>query len=192
MLIRRIPRSASLAVSCLLFLAACSGGTGSQSADAPLGDRVNLPGFSFQPPASWKSEPPSSGMRQAQYRVEPAAGDADPGECALFHFPGSGGPVQANIDRWIGQFQQPDGSNSADHASVEHFTSGELNITFVQVTGTYMGGMGGPGEPKPGYGMAAGVVEMPQGPWFVKCTGPAATMEAAAPGVKSLLKSARG
>ena len=100
--------------------------------------------------------------------------------------------MQANIDRWIGQFQQPDGSPSADHARVEHFTSEGLSISYADVTGTYVGGMSGPGEPKPGYRMVAGVVEMPQGPWFMKCTGPAATMEGAAPGLRALLKSARG
>lgn len=183
--------TAILAVSSI----ACSGGESGQSASSvPLADRVQLEGFSFQPPTSWKAEAPSSGMRMAQYRIDPAPGDSESGECALFHFPGSGGPVQANIDRWIGQFQQPDGSNSADHASVQKFSSEGLNVSYVEVAGTYTGGMtgmGAPSEPKPGYRMVAGVVETAQGPWFMKCTGPSATMEATAPGLKALLKSAR-
>ena len=52
--------------------------------------------------------------------------------------------------------------------------------------------MATPSEPKPGYRMVAGVVEMPAGPWFMKCTGPSATMETAAPGLKTMLRSVRG
>jgi len=188
-------RTASILATIVLSIA-CSKGEGtSGGASVPVGERVNLEGFSFQAPTSWKSEKPSSGMRLAQYRVDPAPGDTEPGECALFHFPGTGGSVQANIDRWIGQFQQPDGTNSADHAKVETFTSEGLNVTYVDVAGTYTGGMSGmgaPADPKPGYRMVAGVVEMPAGPWFMKCTGPASTMEATAPGLKSMLRSVRG
>jgi hypothetical protein len=35
-------------------------------------------------------------------------------------------------------------------------------------------------------------VETAQGPWFMKCTGPSATMAATGPGLKAMLKSARG
>jgi hypothetical protein len=191
---RQIGTASILAAVALSF--ACSRGEGtSSSASVPVGERVNLDGFSFQAPTSWKPETPSSGMRLAQYHVDPAPGDAEPGECALFHFPGTGGSVKANIDRWIGQFQQPDGSSSSDHATVETFTNEGLNITYVDVAGTYTGGMSAmsaPADPKPGYRMVAGVVEMPAGPWFMKCTGPVATMEATAPGLKSMLRSVRG
>jgi len=184
----------------LAFGAACSsGGPGGAGAGSdpsvPLGERVTLEGFSFQPPTRWKAEQPSSGMRLAQYRIEPVPGDSDPGECALFHFPGTGGPVQANIDRWIGQFQQPDGSSSAEHATIEKLPHDNLSITYVDISGTYMGGMSGmsaPAEPKEGYRMVAGVVEMSQGPWFMKCTGPSSTMDMAAPGLKALLRTVRG
>jgi hypothetical protein len=195
---RRMSRRALAAPFVVLAVAsslACSGGESAPVASVPLAERVTLEGFSFQPPTSWKAEAPTSTMRLAQYRIEPAPGDTDPGECALFHFPGSGGPVQANIDRWIGQFEQPDGSPSADHATVERFTNEGLGITYVDVTGTYTGAMSGmatPSSPKTGYRMVAGVVETAQGPWFMKCTGPAATMEATAPGLKAMLRTARG
>jgi hypothetical protein len=193
--VSRRPVAAAVVLVSALCAIACSGGESSPDASVPLAERVTLEGFSFQPPTSWKTEAPTSTMRLAQYRIEPAPGDTDPGECALFHFPGSGGSVQANIDRWIGQFEQPDGSASADHASVERFTNEGLNISFVDVSGTYTGagsGMATPAEPKQGYRMVAGVVETAQGPWFMKCTGPSATMAATGPGLKAMLKSARG
>jgi len=190
----------TLALCAALALGACSSGGGDgaggdAAASVPLAERVTLEGFSFQPPTRWKAEEPSSGMRLAQYRIDPAPGDSAAGECALFHFPGTGGSVQANIDRWIGQFQQPDGSSSADHATIEKLPHDSLSITYVDISGNYTGGSGGmgaPSAPQEGYRMVAGVVEMPQGPWFMKCVGPSSTMDVAAPGLKALLRTARG
>src|SRR5262249_11774937 len=155
-----------------------------------LGARASFNGLSFQPPASWTGEQPSSSMRVAQYRIAPASGDPEPGSCTLFHFPGQGGSVQANVDRWYGQFTQPDGSNTSSKARTETFSAaGGLRVTFVQAKGTYTGGMGDTSGPRPGYMLVAGVIETSEAPWFLKCTGPEATMTAAAPGVRALLST---
>ncbi|HKY31745.1 MAG TPA: hypothetical protein VJV23_04355 [Candidatus Polarisedimenticolia bacterium] len=189
--------AAAPVTACLVFLLACSAGGHEDApvpAGVPLGARVTLDGLSFQPPAAWKAQPPSSGMRLAQYAIDPAPGDTEAAECALFHFPGQGGSVQANLDRWFGQFGQPDGSPSSDRAVVEKTQAGGLPVTYVDVSGTYTGsmsGMGAPSGPKPGYRMAAGVVEAERGPWFMKCTGPEGTMEGVAPGLKALLATVR-
>src|SRR5688572_25195658 len=46
-------------------------------------------GLSWTRPAEWKEEKPSSGMRQAQYRVSGSGGDA---ECVVYYFgAGEGG-----------------------------------------------------------------------------------------------------
>ncbi len=130
-------------------------------------------------------------MRLAQYRIPAVEGDPDEAECGLFHFPGTGGTVQANLDRWYGQFQQPDGGGTSQKATVEVFESGGLDVTLVAVGGTYTGSMEpmGGGGPRENYRMVAGVVETPQGPWFLKCTGPDATLRAAAVSVRDLLES---
>jgi len=174
----------------VLAASACSGG--GAAAQVPLGEKVSFGGLSYQAPAAWVSEQPSSNMRLAQYKV-PGPDGAEAGECALFHFPGTGGSVQANLDRWYGQFQQPDGGSSAQKATVQKFQVGTLPVTLVEVSGTYVASMGSmdPGGPKPGYRLVAGVVETVQGPWFLKCTGPEATMISAAPAVKALLKTAQ-
>ena len=159
---------------------------------APSGaDRASFEGLSFDVPTGWVSETPSSRMRLAQYRIPAVEGDPDETECGLFHFPGTGGTVQANLDRWYGQFQQPDGSRTSEKAAVETFESDGLPVTLVEVGGTYSGSMGpmGGGGPKTGYRMVAGVVETAEGPWFLKCTGPEATMKTAAPSVRGLLQT---
>src|SRR6476661_7628861 len=55
----------------------------------------------FDLPQAWQSKPPSSGMRLAQATIPGPGGPAD---LAVFFFgPGGGGPVDANIERWVGQ-----------------------------------------------------------------------------------------
>ncbi len=149
-------------------------------------------GISWTPPATWKNASDKP-MRAATYTVPSAAGDKDPGECAVYYFgPGQGGSVQANIDRWVGQFQQPDGKPSKNVAKTTNRTIHGLNVTTVDVTGTY-GGMGGPmaatHSSKPGYRMLAAIVEGPQGAVFFKFTAPTKTLSARQAEFEKLLDS---
>lgn len=121
-------------------------------------------------------------MRAATYSVPPAKGDSDAGECAAYYFgQGQGGGVQANVDRWIGQFQEAGGKPAKDVAKIQKRTIHGLNVTTIDVSGTYTG-MGGPMAPsheaKAGYRMLAAIVEAPQGAVFFKFTGPAKTVAA--------------
>ena len=123
---------------------------------------------------SWKPQG-ARPMRLATYQIPPAPGDQEGGECGVYYFgQGQGGSVQANIDRWIGQFQV-----SKDAAKVEKRTINGLKVTTVDVSGAYTG-MGGPGapsgSPKQGYRLLGAIVEGPQGPVFFKFTGPAKTV----------------
>jgi hypothetical protein len=135
-------------------------------------------GIRWTTPATWKSQEQRP-MRLATYTVPPAQGDQEGGECGVYYFgSGQGGSVQANMDRWIGQFQQPDGKTAK--ATVKNGTAGGgLKLTTVDVSGAYTG-MGGPrapqGPPKPGYRLLGAIVEGPQGSIFFKFTGPAKTV----------------
>lgn len=61
-------------------------------------------GLLLYTPKSWKKEDPQSNFRLAEFSIPAAEGDDEPGELAVFSFAGGGGGLQANIDRWIGQF----------------------------------------------------------------------------------------
>ena len=63
--------------------------------------RRTLGPFSIKVPKTWTESPPTGSMRLAQWSI----GEKDPGELVLFNFPG-GGSIDANINRWVGQFQQ--------------------------------------------------------------------------------------
>ncbi len=143
-------------------------------------------------PARW-SIGPERQMRAATYKVPAAAGDAEDGECAVFFFgPGQGGGVDANIDRWVGQFEQPDGRNSSEVAKRQRQTVGGVSVTTVDLTGTYSGGMvaGGSGK-NAGYRLLGAIAEGPQAGVFFKLTGPVRTVGAAEAEFQGMLKSLR-
>jgi hypothetical protein len=124
-------------------------------------------GLHWTAPPEWKNEG-SRPMRAATYIVDDA-------ECVVYFFgPGQGGTVEANIDRWKGQFKPSD-------AKVNHRTVHGLPVTTIDASGEYSG-MGGPMAAAPttksGYRLLGAIVEGPGGNLFIKFTGPIKTVAA--------------
>jgi hypothetical protein len=125
----------------------------------------------YEAPDAWRSLPPASSMRLAEWTY------GDRSEIVIFYFgPGQGGGVEANLERWFSQFEQPDGTSSREKAEVTKSRSGGLDVTRVEVSGTYVA----PRRPgaaerhnEPDYAMIAAVVEGGSGPWFIRFLGPA-------------------
>ena len=136
-------------------------------------------GLTFITPDGWKSTPPASSMRVAEFTLPHAAGDGEDAQLIVYYFGGSGGSVDANIERWIAQMEQADGKPSSAVAKKESRTVNGLTVSLVDVTGTYTAEMS-PGSTahhnKPHFRMRAGVVDTPRGPYFVKLTGPEQTI----------------
>ena len=65
----------------------------------------------FTAPTEWISEPVQSPMRMAQFSLQRADGDVEDAELVVFYFGGSGGTVEANLQRWTNQIVQPNGQN---------------------------------------------------------------------------------
>jgi gluconolactonase len=132
-------------------------------------------------PESWKQGPPGRPFRQAEFEIPAVEGDKEPGEYVVFHFgAGGGGGVQANIDRWIGQFR-------SDGRKVKVFkgTSTSGKYTLIDLTGTYNKPIGPPiqgkTQPMPGARMLGVVLQSEKdGDYFLKFTGPEKTVTAAA------------
>ena len=134
----------------------------------------------FDAPQGWASKPPASTMRVAEFTLPRAPKDAEDAELTVYFFGGQGGSVQANLDRWIGQMAQPGGGASKDVARTTTLqTRSGLQVSLVDVSGTYVAEVK-PGAAerfnKPGFRLRAAVVETARGPYFVKLTGPAATV----------------
>lgn len=125
-------------------------------------------------------EPASSGMRVAQYRLSRAEGDGEDASLVIYYFgQGQGGSAQANLDRWIGQMEQPDGSPSRDRARTEKITVNGLEITLLDVGGTYTAERSpgsGTRQNKANYRLRAAVIDTAKGPYFVKLVGPEKTV----------------
>lgn len=131
-------------------------------------------------PPEWEEQEPQNTMRKAQLRLPRADGDDRDAELVVFHFRGGGGGVEANIDRWLGQFQQPDGSATRDAAEIAEREVAGLEVHTVDVTGTYVAQVRpGAGERvnNPNTRLLAAIVISSDGPYFFKLVGPAATVE---------------
>jgi hypothetical protein len=110
-----------------------------------------------------------------------ATGESAPGRLTIMQ---AGGSVEANIDRWMAQFQQPDGKPSRDAAKIEEKEYDGLPVHLVDVAGTFVDRRGGPFNPNAqtveleNYRMLAAIIETKGGGnYFVKFTGPAETVE---------------
>jgi hypothetical protein len=149
-------------------------------------------GLMFEHAAPLVRKQPKSAMRAAEYGVE---GD-DKAELSVFYFgPGQGGAVDANIERWFGQFAQPDGSNTAQKAKRSDKTVSGVQVTLVETTGTYSGGMamgGAPAAgPQPDSMLLAAIATGKEGPVFFKLVGPRDVVERARSGFDALVASIR-
>jgi hypothetical protein len=151
---------------------------------AAPGQTSTAPGsIAFAAPAGWQTRPAASSMRVAEF-VLPGPAGATPKEDAelvVYYFGGSGGSVDANIQRWLGQMQQPDGRASSDVAVRDVRTINGLKISTLDLSGTYVAEVR-PGAAErhnsPGYRMRTAVVEAPRGPYYIKLVGPAKTVAA--------------
>jgi hypothetical protein len=146
------------------------------------GSELGAADLLYTKPSGWTAAKTTSSMRVAQFMLPRAAGDTADAELIVYYFGGSGGSVDANIDRWIGQMQQPDGRASSTVAKRSARTVNGLAIALVDVTGTYVAEMA-PGSAErhnsPNFRLRAAVITTPNGPYFIKLTGPAATVAAA-------------
>lgn len=145
------------------------------------------PGVSWNVPGRWTTDL-AQGMRLATYLV-PAARGGKAAECAVYYFgSGQGGGVDANLQRWMGEFQK------LEKHDIRKREPGGIKVTLIGARGTYVAhSMRGPEEPgeKPNWALMGAVAEGPMGDLFFKLTGPAATVDAAAADFDAMLGSVR-
>jgi hypothetical protein len=148
--------------------------------------------FSLEAPAGWKRVQPKSGIVETEFAI-PSEGELPPGRMTVM---GAGGSVQANIDRWYGQFAQPDGGATKDKATTKTLKLAGCTVTLVDVSGTYKDMPGGPfaggqAVERPDYRMLAAIVETPgkeQGSHFLKFYGPGPTVAKHADGFRKMVE----
>ena len=180
------PRPLSLLLA-LIPAAACGGSAPKpvpppSPSPAPPAAASTSGELQFETQAGWIEEQPANTMRVKQYSLPAVEGDAE--GASLVVTTGIGGSADANIARWIGQFEQPDGADPATRAVRTVKTRGNLVFHELEIAGTYVAEMmsaatmtAGARANKPNWRMLAAVVETPHGPYYVKLVGPDATVQ---------------
>ena len=130
-------------------------------------------------PANWKSAKPANRLRLAQFTIPPVGGDKEPAELVISFFGGNGGGVNANLQRWINQFQVK--------GRVVRTLEGTSKLgpyVLADLKGTFNKPVGPPVQrqtrPTPGSRMLAVVLNVEgKGNYFLKLTGSEKTITAA-------------
>jgi hypothetical protein len=159
---------------------------GAMPGAGPAAD-TSEPSLEWKVPARWKVVPNPSTMRIATYRVPHAASDSVDAEVSVTQ---AGGSVEANADRWVGQFD----AEGQKHAKRTTKKIAGFDVTIVEVEGTYAGGMamgssGGAPPEAANTALLGAIVGTPGMPYFFKMTGPARSVHDARADLDSLLAS---
>jgi hypothetical protein len=147
------------------------------------GTVVELGGLRSTTPGDWKVETPSNKFRAYQFTVPKAQGDTRDAEVVIFFFgQGSGGSADENIKRWKKMFLPPEGKSIEEVSKVETLKVGKVPLTYLDVRGTYVF-KNPPFDPNakeerhPNHRMLSVFFDNENGPYFIRLTGPAKTVE---------------
>lgn len=173
-----LSRFPALAVCCLSF-ALCAAANAEDKADQPEKTRdVKVKDITLTVPESWKEQEPSNRLRLAQFDIPAAEGEKEPVELTIFSFGGSS--IQANVQRWIGQFDA-----KGRKAKVTQGESPQGKYVFVDLSGSYNQPVGPPvlrrTRKLPDARMLAVILVVKEkGVYFLKMAGANKTVSAAA------------
>jgi len=138
-------------------------------------DYIQIGRLQAKVPKDWEKEQPSSSMRMAQFRFPGNDGDGE-----LVIFSGIGGSIDANLNRWYGQFKSETENSVSESAIRTNSQIKDMNVTFSYVEGTYLKstmGMSGTKTEMPNYALLAAIVATPDGLYYFKGTGPKSIMD---------------
>jgi len=156
-------------VSILLPFAGFESAPGAEQAELISVAEGNL---TMKAPADWVKKEPSVRIIEAELAIPAVEGDKEDGRCTIM---GAGGSIQANIDRWVGQFA------NTTRNKLEKKRIGGQEVHLVDLAGTYKDQRGpfAPAVTREGYRMlGAIIVTQNRGNYFVKFYGPQATVSA--------------
>lgn len=173
--------------SLLMFSISAAGSVLLADEPAKAGETVavKLKDLTLTMPKSWAASDVKNSMRLATYDIPAAAGDKEKGELAVSTFAGGGGGIEPNLARWIGQF-----SAEGRKTVVKKGKAGENEYYIADITGTFQKPVGPPilrkTEAAAGYRMLGMIVVLKdEEVYFLKLTGPDATVKAQAEALRA-------
>jgi hypothetical protein len=160
-----------LAIAGLLVSSGAARGQEKAATMALAGGKLSL-----KAPADWVAKPPQSPIIEYEYSIPAVKGDSNDGRLTVM---AAGGGVDANIERWYGQFTQPDGGSTRDRAKIKKFSVAGEDVHLVDLSGTYKDqrGPAAPAVERPKYRMLAAIIATKNaGNYFIKLYGPERTV----------------
>lgn len=160
-------------------------GDDSNSSEDELGSgtasRVKqLTGIRFDVPASWEEQPESE-FYEAKYVIGSESGEM------MLTLTTMGGGVEANLERWVGQFQQSPGSRPRRDTLRVDGTSSE----WLDVRGTFRSRVGSRPGPHEDWRLLGVAIPMRPRPFLLKLVGPRAAVSEFEDEFRSFVRSAQ-
>lgn len=146
-------------------------------------EKLTVGQFDFKVSPAWKKAE-NTGMMTKAVLAWPVEGGT-PIEAKFYDFGGPSGGVEANIKRWISQFE------GTPEVKQEELTFGSSKVILLTASGTYLDGapMSANKTPRPDFMLCGAILAGDQSNVFIKMTGPKASMTKAADDFKKLATS---
>lgn len=157
------------------------------------GKALKLDGITMTVPDGWEAAPVQTTAMGpvAIFTLAKAEGESEPAQARITYYPSMKGKDDENIERWLKQVKQADGSaHTRDTAKITKTEQGNVRVTVVDISGTVDNSMAGGGQ-SAGTRMLAAIVDHPKGPHYIKVTGSLKTMEKWQQAVDTFFKSAK-
>ncbi len=158
-------------------------GAAINSGDAPkAGPVVRLDALTLTAPATWNRVQPRSSIIAAEFSLPRAEGDSADGRLTVST---AGGSVEANLERWKGQFSKLESSHE------EKLDTPVGAVTVVDFAGEFNDQPGpfAPAVQRSAYRMLAAIIPINGQLHFVKAVGPQKTIGAHAEEIKAFVRS---
>lgn len=195
-----------ITIASALALASCGEREGDQTPDPRTSGPVSEPapqagapevegpttlaGLVFELPEGVELAPSASAMRLAEATMRASSGDGE-ADLIFFYFGASGaGSIDDNIGRWTTLVVDENGAPA--YPEVEMLQERELVTAIVRLDGTYMAGPpAGQKTAMPEHSLLGAIIEGgPEGPVYIRLTGPTAVVGALEPSFRAMVRSA--
>jgi hypothetical protein len=143
---------------------------------------VDVKGLKLNLPEGWK-EKAVGPLQAANFEVPAGIEDTDPSELVIFSFPQGAGTLQANIDRYLKQFDAEDRK-----VKIYEGESAQGKYTLIDLSGSFTkpSFQGKPNPKKPNTRMLAVVLKSEKGgDYFIRLVGPKNTVSEHAQGLRT-------
>jgi hypothetical protein len=136
-------------------------------------------------PKGWDRKQASSTFVMAEFMLPRAESDAADGRLTVS---AAGGSIEDNIQRWRDQF-----GGKPEQSAQERMDVDGMQVVIVELGGEFNDQRGpfAPATRRPGYRMLAAILPVGDELYFIKATGPQATIAAHADRIREFIASAR-